>query len=152
LRWLKLFGKSEYYLWGESNWKPVNLDFLKDDDCSTEPKRLHRRDAIFAKNPDLRVGGLTVQWTLEFFESSEYINSQAFLGQIRVPVTIINAETDSYVDNSANHLACAEHLFDCQEVNIPNTRHCLTQEHDDAIGIILDEFDKLTARINGDPY
>ncbi len=136
-------GKSKHYVYGLTDWKPESVDFTATSDCSSYPKRLYLRDAVFTRRPEQRVGGVTNQWGAEFFESSLHINNQDFMSKLELPVTIISAETDTFVENEDITRACREWLPDCAEVKIPGTGHCLLQENDEVLGQMVDELERL---------
>ena len=145
-------GKAKHYVLGNKNWEPDGLDYTQGSDCSSNPKRLYLRDAIFTAKPEQRVGGVTNQWGIEFFESSEYINRPEFYAKLKIPVTIISAEHDSFVDTRVNSQACQGHISDCRELSIPETGHCLPQESDAVVKLMMDEFDRLLERLTSGPY
>jgi len=142
----RLAGKSKNYVYGQKDWEPDGLDFTKGSTCSSYPKRLYLRDVIFTRKPELRVGGVTNQWGAKFFESSELINTEAFMSKLDMPVTIISASFDDFVITSENSKACASYIDDCRELTIPETGHCLSQENDAVVGQMVDEFDLLLER------
>ncbi len=145
-------GKAKHYVFGNKDWEPEGLDYTQGSDCSSNPARLYLRDAVFTRKPELRVGGATNQWGAEFFESSEYINRPEFYAKINVPVTIISADTDVYVDTQVNSEACRDYVNECREVVIPNTGHCLPQESDAVVEQLMDEYDRMFELITSSPY
>ncbi len=142
----RALGKSRHYAYGQTDWRPEGLDFSKGSDCSSNPKRLFLRDVLFTRHPEQRVGGATNQWGAEFFESSEYILEPGYLEKISVPITVISAENDTFVETSYNSRACSEAFPDCREVTPAGTGHCLPQESDEVVNQIFDEIDALLAR------
>ncbi len=146
----KWFGKSKNYVQGQGNWVPDGLDYSQGSDCSANPKRLYLRDAIFTRLPEQRVGGVTNQWGYEFFDSSEKMLSPGYFEQVGLPVTIISATNDTFVDTSINSKACRENLSQCVEIVMPETGHCLPQERDEVVDAMLAEFDVLLERITSD--
>jgi len=143
-------GKAKHYVSGQKNWQPENLDFTQGSDCSSNPKRLYNRDVVFTRKPEQRVGGITNQWGAEFFESSQYVMTPDYLEAIDLPITLISASDDTLVDTDINTQACDNRFPNCQEVIIPNSGHCLTQEYDEAIEILYQEIDGLLERIQSD--
>ena len=139
----RLMGKSKNYVIGNDNWVPDGLDYTQGSDCSSNPKRLYLRDAVFTHKPEQRVGGVTNQWGAEFFESSQYINRPEFFERIKVPTTIISASYDTFVVTEENSKACAAYIGECREVPIPDTGHCLPQESDAVVAQLMDEVDRL---------
>lgn len=143
----RLVGKANHYVVGETDWYPVDLDFSKGSDCSSNAGRLHLRDAIFTRYPEQRVGGITNQWGAEFFDSSDYVLKDGFLEKIDVPVTIISATNDTLVETEVNSKVCANRFQDCVEVTPDETGHCLSQEEDDVLVEMFDALDGLYNRI-----
>lgn len=145
-------GRGKRYVLGQGDWKPESDDLTTTSNCSSYAKRLHYRDVIFTRDPKQRVGGATNKWFYEFLRSSEHINNQAYLSDIKVPVTIITAETDEFVSNSINAKACKAYFPNCKEVIIPGTKHCLLQENDTVQTRLYDEMDALFERITSSRY
>lgn len=142
-------GKAKRYVVGGTNWKPVGEDFTQADIsmCSSEAKRLYLRDVIFTRDPHQRVGAVTNQWGAEFYESSELVMSGDYFSDLQIPVSIISAEQDSFVDTKANQKVCAEQIANCQDTQIAGAGHCLMQEHDEDLAIIFSKIDALVADI-----
>jgi len=147
MRVSRLLGKSKHYVLGNGNWVPDGLDYTQGSDCSSNPKRLYLRDAVFTNKPEQRVGGVTNQWGAEFFESSKYLNTPEFYARLKVPTTIISASNDTFVVTEENSQACADHIANCREVLIPNTGHCLPQESDAVVTQMMDEVDRLYEKV-----
>jgi len=143
-----LIGKSKHYVYGQKDWRPDGLDYTQGSDCSSNPKRLYLRDAVFTRKPEQRVGGITNQYGLEFFKSSEYLLSEGYLEKLTLPVSIISATNDTFVVTDYNSRACRDQMLDCREVTPPNTGHCLSQESDAVLETMYDEMDALLERIN----
>jgi len=143
-------GKAKHYvLGGGGHWKPVGEDFTQANIsmCSSEPKRLYLRDVIFTREQHQRVGAVTNQWGAEFFESSQLMMADGYLSKLKIPVSIISAEQDNFVDTEANQQACSEDIPDCKDTQIEGAGHCLMQEHDEDLAIIFRELDLLVAKI-----
>ncbi len=143
----RALGKGQYYALGQSDWQPDGLDFTQGSDCSSNPKRLYLRDALFTRQPEQRVGGITNQYGAEFFESSDYILKPGYLDAIDMPVTLISAENDTFVVTDYNSRACAGQFPDCREITPADTGHCLPQESDAVLEQMFDEMDALLERI-----
>lgn len=138
-------GKAKNFTLGGGNWKPVGTDFTYADIslCSSEPKRLYLRDVIFARDVHERVGDVTNQWGAEFFESSQLLMSEGYLERLDIPVSVISAERDDFVDTKANQTACENDIKTCKDTQIAGTGHCLMQEHDEDLAVIFKEIDQL---------
>ncbi len=143
-------GQGKKYLPGNGDWKPVTPDDIYThgiDYCSSNPLRLPYRDVIFTREPEQRVGGVTVQWGAEFFESAELMREPGYFDSITIPVAIVAADQDDFVVNDVIDKTC-DVLSDCTLRRFPGSGHCLMQETDDVIKGIWDEVDALAARIN----
>ena len=157
LRLLKtgdLLGKDKRYLPGEKNWEPYSEDDLLRvgiEHCSSSPKRLPMRDAIFTKHPEQRVGGVTFNWGREFFGSSEFVLQDGYSESIAKPVTMIHAELDHYVVTDINKEVCDIRMSDCVSVAIPRSGHCLMQETDPVLNQIYRSLDEVVSRVKKQP-
>lgn len=150
LKWGRRLGKDTRYLPGNSNWKPYNEDDLLRvgiEHCSSNPARLPLRDAIFTRNPEQRVGGVTFNWGGEFYESSLYVRAEGYTESINLPVTMIHAELDNFVETDVNKAICDTRMPDCQSVAIAGSGHCLTQESDATLDNIYEALDEVLSRI-----
>ncbi len=143
----RAMGKSQHYVYGQTDWRPDGLDYTQGSDCSSNPDRLYLRDALFTRQPEQRVGGVTNQWGAEFFESSEALLSPGYLENITVPVTMISAARDTFVVTDYNSRACSDQIPDCREVTPQGSGHCLLQESDAIVEQIFSEIDALLERV-----
>jgi len=137
------------YLPGNGNWKPETPSDLSRhgiEYCSSNPLRLPNRDVIFTREPEQRVGGVTVQWGAEFFQSAVLMRDANYFDPIKVPVTIISADRDDFVSNAALDDACGK-LADCQLERYPGSGHCLLQETNNVVDGMLEQVDVLVARV-----
>ncbi|WP_170144864.1 alpha/beta hydrolase [Litorimonas taeanensis] len=151
MNFMRSIGQSKRYVFGGGNWKPVGEDYTVAgiELCSSNPKRLYLRDAVFTNRPNERVGDVTNQWGAEFFESSLYIREEGYLESIRVPIYIASAEIDSFVSNATNQMACQDRLPHCRAVTYPGTGHCLPQESNAVVFSIFQEIETLAESIKG---
>jgi len=150
LTWGRKLGKDTRYLPGASNWTPYNEENLLQagiEHCSSNPKRLPLRDAIFTRKPEQRVGDVTFNWGGEFYESSLYVRNAGYPESIELPVTMIHAELDNFVDTDENKLICDTRMPNCQSLPIAGTGHCLPQESDAVLEEIFDALDGVLGRI-----
>ena len=150
MKWGRRLGKDNRYLPGQSNWVPyheANLLRVGIEHCASNPDRLPLRDAIFTNIPEQRVGGITFNWGIEFFESSLYLRADDYLENISLPITMIHAELDLYVETDVNISACDARLPNCKNVQYAGSGHCLFNESDDILEKIYVELDQLKTRI-----
>jgi len=153
LRLLRLgdaLGKDKRYLPGHTNWKPYNEDDLLRvgiEHCSSSPKRLPMRDAIFTLRPEQRVGGVTFNWGHEFYKSSEFVLQSGYPEALNMPVTMIHAEQDDFVVTEINKDVCDMRMPNCVSVPIAGSGHCLTQETDPVLNRIYKALNETVARV-----
>lgn len=143
----KALGKSKRYLPGQGPWRPDGTDMTQPSDCSSYPPRLYLRDALYVRQPELRVGGATVQWMSEMIENGEIVTSPRFTERLTLPITVIAADNDVIVDGPFLERVCTEDFPNCKLVKLPQTGHCLTLENDDVLDQIWDEADALTSKL-----
>lgn len=141
---MRKFGLSKRYVMGGHDWRPVGEDYsiAGIEWCSSNPKRLFLRDAIFTNKPELRVGDVTNQWGAEFFESSLHIRQSGILEDIDIPILIFSADQDDYVSTEVNETVCDETLSNCKYIRYPGTGHCLPQETDVVVFDILSKIER----------
>ena len=143
-------GQGKKYLPGNGDWQPVTPDDISTNGieyCSSNPLRLPYRDVIFTRQPEQRVGGVTVQWGAEFFQSAVLMRAAGYFDPITVPVSMVAADRDDFVVNDVIDAVC-EALADCHLRRFPGTGHCLMQETDDVIDGMWDEVDALAKRVS----
>lgn len=147
-------GKDKRYVPGNTSWKPASEDDLLRVGikyCSSSPKRLPMRDAVFTVRPEQRVGGVTFNWGREFYGSSNFVLQDGYPESITQPVTMIHAELDDFVVTEINKQVCDTRMKDCVSVSIANSGHCLTQETDPILDRIYNALDEIVKRVVTSP-
>lgn len=142
----RFLGKGERYIFGQTDWVPDETDFSVTTDCGSYPARLHTRDAMYMRAPELRVGGMTINLIGEMLENGEIVTAPKRAAAMDMPVTMITAERDVIIDTSISEAACTDGFPDCKLIKMPDTLHCLTLENDAIITAIYDEAETLLAR------
>jgi len=143
-------GRDRSYLPGQTNWLPASEDDLLRvgiEHCSSSPKRLPMRDAVFTVRPEQRVGGITFNWARQFFGSSNFVLQDGYPEAIRLPVTMIHAELDHFVETEVNKEVCDTRMTNCVSIAIPGSGHCLTQEIDPVLDEIYEALDQIVERV-----
>ena len=143
-------GKGKRYLPGHETWKPYNEKNLLQvgiEHCASSPKRLPMRDAIFTVRPKQRVGGVTFNWGREFYKSSNFVRQPGYPESIKIPVTMIHAELDNFVETDVNKQVCDTRMSDCISIAITGTGHCLTQETNPVLNRIYRGLDQTVKRV-----
>ena len=141
----RMFGKSERYLAGQTDWVPDGLDMTVPTDCGRYPPRLYTRDAMYMREPSLMVGGMTFSLLGEMLENGEIVTQPDRLAAMDMPVTIVLPERDVIVDSTIAEAAC-NGMADCKATEIPESGHCLTLENDDVLNAMWDEAEGLLGR------
>lgn len=149
MNFMRKIGLSERYVIGGGDWKPVGQDYSVAgiEWCSSEPKRLFLRDAVFTNNAALRVGGVTNQWGAEFFESSQLIRQPGRLNNVDIPILMFSAGRDDFVSTEVNETVCDKTLPQCKNIHYPETGHCLPQETDDVVFDILKTIESFALKL-----
>ena len=145
---MRALGNGQRYLPGQSNWRPVNMDLTVagPDICASDPKRAHLKDVIYLRQPQQRVGGVTAAWGLAFMESAGWLAAPGRMSNLLIPVHMLKAETEVFVDNAAVDKACTS-LPRCESVLVPGTAHCMNQEPDTVLERMWSELDAFVASL-----
>ena len=144
MRLMRLLGKAQRYVPGQGGWTVTmpDMSVAGPEYCASEPRRLHARDVVYTRNPQQRVGGVTAQWGLEFVESANWIAASPAVDALDVPVRMMLADYEVFVENDVNTAICGR-LPACEAVVLPDTAHCLTQETDAVLTRMYDALDAL---------
>ncbi len=145
----EFLGRGKRYLPGQGDWTPKGRDFsvASVELCASEPKRLWLRDAVFTRTPQQRVGGVTSSWLKAMLDSSTRLLTSSDVEALPIPVTMIRAEVEDFVQNDAIEKVCSS-MGNCDQVDLPGTGHCLMQENDDVLNEMFDALDSMV-ELNG---
>ena len=129
-RGFTLAGLGNTYALGEGPWTGAGLfddaDALaRGANCARDPARAHLREALFAVQPDLRVGGPSARWVSATFRSGDVLAARA--DEIAVPVWMALAGADGVVRSPASEQLCAA-MGRCSAVAFPEARHCMIED------------------------
>lgn len=138
--------KTEWYSPGASNWKPDVQDLSQKIPCSSAPKRVYLRDAMYVKDPSLRMGSATYQWFGQLMLSGEKMLKPEWSSKIDVPVTMLLAENDTIILNEPSIEVCDD-IGTCEHKVIKTSGHCMLQENDQILEQVYDNFDALVAKL-----
>ncbi len=111
-----------------------------------DPVRFARSASLIAAEPKLALGAPTWGWIDFALRATAYLARPDRLSAVSVPVTIVAAEDDRLVDNTAL-TAAARHLPQGTLVTVPGAYHELLMETDPMRNIFLRAFDALTGRV-----
>lgn len=132
------FGLGAQFAPGQSNWPGEQFELGVATGCNANPDLAQSQSALFAQRPELRVGGTTMQWLKATTESSALIESTSLKSRITAPVLLFTAGIDELVDTNAAQSFCAA-LGDCQNVHLPQSRHCITREDMDVYDSMIQQ-------------
>ena len=135
-------GRGKRYLPGQRDWRPQTRDFsaIPPDRCATEPKRAWLKDAIYTRQPQQRVGGVTAGWLKALVDSSDRMLAASTVPE--VPTVMVRAEHETYVENDAIAGVCGR-MRNCELLDLPGTGHCLMQESDAVLTAMFDRLDAM---------
>lgn len=142
----QMTGKTDRYAPGASNWRPDVQDLTQKIPCSSEPKRIYLRDAMYVKDPSLRMGSATYQWFGQLMLSGEKMITPEWSSKIDVPVTMLLAENDTIVINDPAIEVCND-IGSCEYKIIEASGHCVLQENDQILQQVYDSVDQLVAKL-----
>jgi len=126
------------YVLGGTRWRPRDEKRcdVPNEDYSSDPKRMHIHDTMLIKNPDLRVGSVTIGWFLEACKTMVAARNPKWLQEIKIPLHIFTAGKDALINNQHTYDAIA-HIPDCEPIPFPNGKHDLLMETDDIRNTII---------------
>ena len=143
-RWL---GRSQSYAPGQGDWKPDPPDMTRPIPCSAAPERVYIRDAVYARNPDLRMGTATNQWLAELMESGETTANAAFASRIKIPVTMLLADRDRIIINDKSRTVC-DLIPECSVTWLEDSGHCIPQERDEIIAAMYQAVEDMALKVS----
>jgi lysophospholipase len=143
---LRFFNKSKFYAPGQGNWTPDVQDLSEKITCSPEPKRVYLKDAVYTREPDLRVGQATVQWLAEIMESGDMMIAAPAISKVNIPVMMVLGSKDDVVDNIKPTEVCGD-LANCSLKTLEGSGHCILQEQDVFMPQIYQHVDEFAAHL-----
>ena len=139
-RGFELTGLGATYALGRGPWDdaarfddPAAL--ARGTDCARDPARAHLREALFALEPELRVGGPSAAWVARTFRSQDLLARAA--PDIDAPVWMALAGEDRVVDTDAAAAMCAA-MDDCAETRFEGARHCMFEDAPETREALID--------------
>lgn len=130
-------GKGPNYVLGGSDYEPV--EFAKND-LTHSQLRYDNYKKLYLEHPQVQVGSPTNRWLHESIDAGERATLAA--KHSRVPILILQADEDTVVDNFAQYHAVGGL---CQLLNVPNARHEVFMEKDEARNFAIDALLKFLA-------
>jgi lysophospholipase len=144
-------GKEPWYFLGQ---KDYQASLFSDNYLTRSAVRYQHFIDIYQTHPEIQLGGVTVHWLNEAINAKKTIFKQ--IGNIRTPIRVLQAGSDTIVDNSAQTYFCkrlyqlnGQYCVDKQPIVIEGAQHELLFEQDQyrnkALNYALDWFDKYAA-------
>jgi alpha-beta hydrolase superfamily lysophospholipase len=143
-------GKGDEYVKGEGPWYPGERDSEPEDLCGREDSRVFKNEALYRTRPDLRVGGATNAYLHGIFVSADEMKASETLPKLDIPVTLITAGDEIYVQNEIAKKLCNEVIQDCELVHIPEATHCVHADPASVQQQIHESLRALVARVEMD--
>lgn len=106
-----------------------------------DEKRYALLQSLIRAEPGLGLGAATVGWLRAAFRSMDMAAVPGWLGSIKTPILICEAARDALVSSLALRHA-AEHLPACSLVTIPDAKHEILIERDEARAVFWQAFDR----------
>ncbi len=118
-------GTGDEYVMGEGPWYPGERDSEPEDLCGREESRMFKNEALHRTRPDLRVGGATNAYIHGLFVSADEMAVSETLPNVDVPVTLITAGDEIYVQTEIAQTLCTDVMTTCELIHIEEATHCL---------------------------
>lgn len=112
---------------GRGPFDPAAVDWTAGTPCNTNPRTAWRRDALFLRDPALRVAGTTNGWVSRTMASTDAITAPAHVARIDRPVVMFTAGREAFVSTPAAAAMC-ERLARCERQHYAQASHCLVEE------------------------
>ncbi|MEM6746677.1 MAG: alpha/beta hydrolase [Pseudomonadota bacterium] len=118
-------GRGTEYALTQGPWYPGEQANAPETLCGREENRFFKNEALFRTRPDLRVGGSTNEYLYGLFQSADEMEESETLAGLEIPITLITAGDEIYVQTEIAQEICTEVMNTCQLVHIPKATHCL---------------------------
>ncbi len=128
----------EAFIPGGQSWRPRNerRSEMCCDDYSMDPDRKLIHDYWPENNEKLRVGAVTMGWTVEACKAMMLARDPAWLKKIDMPVHIFTAAKDNLVNN-AHAIKALQHFKNALHTDLPDGRHDLPMERDHNRDVVI---------------
>ena len=118
-------GNGSEYVIGDGPWYPGERDSEPEHLCGREESRMFKNEALYRTRPDLRVGGSTNEYLHGLFVSADEMAESNTLPMLEIPVTLITAGDEIYVQTEIAQTICTEVMITCELVHIEEATHCV---------------------------
>jgi lysophospholipase len=99
----QLFAEQAWYFIGQQDYQ---ASAFTDNPLTHSVSRHQHFLALYQEQPELQLGGVTIQWLKQAIEAQQNIFKQ--IDQIKTPVLVLQAGADSIVDNLAQNEFCQQ--------------------------------------------
>ncbi|MEO1041808.1 MAG: alpha/beta hydrolase [Pseudomonadota bacterium] len=144
-------GRGAEYAVTQGPWYPGEQANSPETLCGRDEDRFFKNEALFRIRPDLRVGGSTNEYIYGLFQSADEMARSAALPSLKIPITLITAGDEIYVQTEIAEKICTDVMSTCELVHIPEATHCLHVDPDHVHQQIHDELVKLIERAKNRP-
>ncbi|MEO0437721.1 MAG: alpha/beta hydrolase [Pseudomonadota bacterium] len=118
-------GKGSEYAPTQGPWFPNKFAPETYKHCGKRADRIFKNEALYRLRPDLRVGGSTNEYLFGIFQSADELSQSATLPKLQLPVTLVTAGDEIYVQSEISQTLCNEVLRTCEQVHIEEATHCI---------------------------
>ena len=118
-------GKGTEYIVTQGPWYPNKFAPETYGHCGKRQDRIFKNEALYRTRPDLRVGGSTNEYVYGIMISADEMAESETLPKLDMPMTMITAGDEIYVQNEIAQKLCNEIMRTCELVHIPEATHCL---------------------------
>ncbi|MEL7454854.1 MAG: alpha/beta hydrolase, partial [Pseudomonadota bacterium] len=143
-------GEGSDYIVTEGPWYPGERDSELDDLCGREESRMFKNEALYRTRPDLRVGGATNEYIHGLLMSADQMKASETLPELDIPVTLITAGDEIYVQNAIAEKLCTDVMTTCELVHIEDATHCVHVDPTSVHDQIYEALERLLIRIQND--
>ena len=141
-------GKGTDYIVTNGPWYPNKFAPETYGHCGKRADRIFKNEALYRTRPDLRVGGSTNEYVYGIMISADEMEVSKTLPKLNIPVTMITAGDEIYVQNEIAQKLCTEVMKTCELVHIPEATHCVHIDYAPIQEQIHDALLSLLARIS----
>ncbi|UWQ20303.1 lysophospholipase [Jannaschia sp. W003] len=123
-------GLGDTYAPGRGQWNDAAMFddaavLAEGTDCARDAGRAHLREALFALEPALRVGGPSARWVAATYRGQAVLETRA--DEIGAPILMATAGADRVVRTEAASALCTA-MPACEEVRYAEARHCMFED------------------------
>lgn len=142
-------GRGSEYAPTQGPWFPNKFAPETYQHCGKRPDRIFKNEALYRLRPDLRVGGSTNEYLFGIFQSADALSDSSTLPQLQIPVTLVTAGDEIYVQTAISQTLCADVLRTCELVHIEEATHCVHIDPPEVQSAIFSALDSLVDKAQG---